>query len=334
MTDSDLKQIASIMDERHYEKGAVIIEEKTKAERFFIIHRGKIEISKRFEGGEKAVLSVQSDGAFFGEMAILDAGRRSATVTAIEPTTVLEIHKEDFDSLLYKAPILAYRILHELSSRLRETGALLVAILTEKNGELYRAYIESLSMVLRTVESRNPLTMGHSRRIADLSLAVGRELRLGEEEMLILELSSLLHDLGMLSISEKLLEQPGPLEPLEYDLIKRHTRSSIELIDSIPLLQKTIPCILHHHEHFDGSGYPDGLAGKDIPLLSRILGVVDAFDSITSDRPGRKGRSPAEAREEIKGCSGTQFDPEVVKAFLKISASLGRAQHPRRRGEP
>ena len=318
MSDFDLRQIAGIITEKSYEKGVVIIEEKTVAERFFIIHKGKIEISKRFEGGDKAVLSIQSDGAFFGEMAILDEGRRSATVTALEPTTVLEIQKNDFDTLLYKAPVLAYQVLRELSSRLRETGALLISILTEKNSQLYRAYIDTMTMVVQAAEDRSAIARGHNRRVTELCMAVGKHMALNEDALLDLELSSLLHDLGMLSIPGTIIEKPGPLSVPEYDTVKQHTLSSIEMIAKIPLLQRIVPYIRHHHEHFDGSGYPDGLAGMDIPILSRILAVVDAYESMIVDRPYHEGYSENNAVDEIRTLSGSQFDPAVTQAFIQV----------------
>ena len=323
MSDFDLRQIAGIVTEKSYEQGAVIIEEKTEAERFFIIHTGKIEISKRFEGGEKAVLSIQSDGAFFGEMAILDEGRRSATVTALVPTTVLEIQKNDFDTLLYKAPVLAYRILRELSARLRETGALLISILTAKNSQLYRAYIDTITMVVQTIAERDCSVRGRNRRVTDLCIALGRHLKLNEDEILQLELSALLHDLGMLAVPESVIGKPGPLSALEYEDIKRHTAASIEMIGSITFLQGVAPYIRHHHERFDGTGYPDGLVGDAIPKISRILAVVDAFESMVAEKPYRERYAQDAALKEIERNSGTQFDPHVVRAFMKTL-------HPRR----
>lgn len=306
------------MTEKHYETGAVIIEEKTEAERFFIIRKGKIEISKRFEGGDKAVLSIQSDGDFFGEMAILDEGRRSATVSALEPTDVLEIHKDDFDALLYKAPVLAYRILRELSSRLRETGALLISLLTEKNKQLYRAYIDTMTMVVQAAEEQGSSVHGHTGRVTELCMLVGKALSLGEDDMLALELSSLLHDLGMLLVPEKVRNKPGPLDEDEYNVVKLHTLRGIRMISRIPLLHRIVPFIRHHHEHFDGSGYPDGLMGRFIPLPSRILAIVDAYVSMMLDRPYRLGHSEESAIAEIMKHSGTQFDPWVSDVFLKV----------------
>lgn len=325
MSDSDLRRIAGIMTEKHYDAGAVIIEEKTEAERFFIIRKGKIEISKCFEGGDKAVLSIQSDGGFFGEMAILDEGRRSATVSAVEPTDVLEIHKDDFDALLYKAPVLAYRILRELSLRLRETGALLISLLNEKNRQLYRAYIDTMNMMIRASEEQGAAAPGHAGRVTELCMLVGKALSLGEDDLLNLELGSLLHDVGMLLVPGKVQDKPGALDADEYNLVKQHTHKGTGMISKIPLLQRIVPFILHHHEHFDGSGYPDGLAGTAIPLPCRILAVVDAYAAIRSDRPYRRGASKESAIAEIRKHAGSQFDPAVSEAFIMVLAACGGA---------
>jgi len=316
MSDSDLRQIADIITERTYAAGEVIIEEKTEAERFFIIITGKIEISKRFEDGEKAVLSIQSDGAFFGEMAILDEGRRSATVTTLEPTRVLMIGKNDFEVLLFKAPVLAYRLLRELSSRLRESGALLIAYLNQRNKQMYRAYIDTMTMIVQSIEERNALTKDHNNRVTGLAMAMGRAMALKEEELFILELSALLHDLGMLTVPEKVLEKALPLSGNELEKVQAHTLESINMITSIPMLQKVIPYIRHHHEHFDGTGYPDGLSGERIPKLSRILAIADAYESMRRDRPYRRHKNEAEALAEIRNLSGSQFDPGIVTIFL------------------
>jgi HD-GYP domain-containing protein (c-di-GMP phosphodiesterase class II) len=318
MSDHDLRQIAEITVAKSYGKNAIIIEEMTEAERFFIIYKGKIEISKRFEGGEKFVLSVQSDGDFFGEMALLDEGRRSATVRALEPTTVLEISRSDFETLLYKAPVLAYRILKELSSRLRETGALLISHLKQSNRQIYRAYIDTMSMIIQVVERRDARVGSRAHRVQALALALGKEMGLSEEELLDLELGSLFHDLGMLTLPDGLLEKPGPLAPEEFDEIKRHVEEGARMIQNVPLIVRAAPLALFHHERFDGSGYPKGLSGSAIPQAGRIIALADAFAAMTRDRPHQEKMSVEAAVREIKEGSGGQFDPDVVAAFLKL----------------
>ncbi len=326
--DHDLRQIAEIMVEKSYRKGAVIIEERTEAERFFIIYRGKIEITKKFESDEEFVLSVQSDGDFFGEMALLDERPRSATARALEPTIVLETTRKNFETLLYKAPMLAYRIMRELSSRLRETGALLVSHLQQRNRQLYHSHIDTIAMVVQAIEKRATETSGRTRRIASLAKAIGREMGLADEQLMVLELGALLHDLGMLAVPEALLAKPGPLAEREYEEVKKHPQVSKEMIEEIPFLQKAAQDVLHHHERYNGGGYPRGLSGTSIPLASRILAVVDAFEAMTRGRPYRNRLSADRAIEEIQKLSGTQFDPDVVKPLeqLRRSESLPDAE--------
>ncbi len=209
MSDYDLQQIAEITEEKTYAKGEAIIEERTSAERFFIIYHGKIEITKQFEDGEQFVLAVHSDGDFFGEMALLDEGPRSATARALEPTTVLEITRRDFDTLLYKAPVLAFHIIRELSSRLRETGALLISLLHRRNRQLYRSYLDTITTIIQAVEKGKSGVSKKSRKIRDVAAAVGQQMKLPEEQMLTLEINSLAAGLGIESFPEPLSPKPG-----------------------------------------------------------------------------------------------------------------------------
>jgi len=211
MSEHDLQQIAEITEEKTYAKGEAIIEERTSAERFFIIYRGKIEITKQFEDGEQFVLAVHSDGDFFGEMALLDEGPRSATARAVEPTTVLEITRSDFETLLYKAPVVAYHIIRELSSRLRETGALLVSLLHRRNRQLYRSYLDTITTIIKAVEEGKPGVAKKSRRIRDVARAIGQKMTLSDEQMLTLEINALAAGLGIEDFPEPLSPKPGAL---------------------------------------------------------------------------------------------------------------------------
>jgi CRP-like cAMP-binding protein len=194
--EQDLREIAGIMVEKSYPATAVIIEELTEAERFFIIHTGKVQITKRFEADADLVLNLLSVGDFFGEMALLDERPRSATARAVEPTDVLEVSREDFDTLLYKAPTLAFRIMKELSSRLRETGALLVSHLHQRNRQLSRARLDTFAMIADASALRDTRTGGRIGRRIRIAKSIGRRMGLQDEEMLNIELGLLLHDLG------------------------------------------------------------------------------------------------------------------------------------------
>jgi len=209
MSEYDLQQIAEITEEKTYEKGEAIIEERTSAERFFIIYRGKIEITKQFEDGEQFVLAVHSDGDFFGEMALLDEGPRSATARATEPTSVLEITRPNFETLLYKAPVVAYHIIRELSSRLRETGALLVSLLHRRNRQLYRSYLDTITTIIQAVETGKSGVPVKSRKTRAVARAIGQRMGLSEEQMLTLEINALAAGLGIEEFPEPLSPKPG-----------------------------------------------------------------------------------------------------------------------------
>ena len=209
MSDYDLQQIAEITEEKTYGKGQAIIEERTSAERFFIIYKGKIEITKQFEDGDEFVLAVHSDGDFFGEMALLDEGPRSATARAVEPTTVLEITRANFETLLYKAPVVAYHIIRELSSRLRETGALLVSLLQRRNRQLHRSYLDTVTTIMQAVGGAKPGAITGSWRIQEVARAIAQQMNLSEEQILTLEINALAAGLGIEGFPEPLSPKPG-----------------------------------------------------------------------------------------------------------------------------
>jgi HD-GYP domain-containing protein (c-di-GMP phosphodiesterase class II) len=211
--------------------------------------------------------------------------------------------------------------MRELSSRLRETGALLVSHLQQRNRQLYRSHIDTISVVVQAIEKRAAQTSGRTRRVASVAKAIGKGMGLEEEQLMVLELSALLHDLGMLAVPESVLAKPGPLAERELGTIRKHPQIGKEMIKDIPFLEKAIPEIFHHHEKFNGTGYPKGLAGTSIPLASRILAVVDAFESMTNGTPYRDQLSVERAIKEIRKEAGSQFDPEVVGALEKLGSA-------------
>jgi HD-GYP domain-containing protein (c-di-GMP phosphodiesterase class II) len=141
---------------------------------------------------------------------------------------------------------------------------------------------------------------------------------LSEEQLFNLEIGSLLHDVGQISVPDAILQKPGPLEEEEFDLVKRHPEDGKEMVEPIPYLEEAIPTILYHHERFDGSGYPQRLKGEQIPLFGRIIAVADVFDALTNDRPHRDRLPAGQAMQLIKEQKGSKFDPAVVDVFLEV----------------
>jgi HD-GYP domain-containing protein (c-di-GMP phosphodiesterase class II) len=178
-----------------------------------------------------------------------------------------------------------------------------------------------MSMVVQAIEKRDNQARGLNRRGTAIVKLVGKEMGLEEEDLLILELSALLHDLGMLTMPDKLLEKPGKLTQVEFEKIKKHAVKSTEMIQGIPFLEKVIPQILYHHEKFDGTGYPEGLSGAQIPQASRIIAAVDALEAMTRGRSYKEQLDSKKAVAELQKGASTQFDPEVVAALVKLQES-------------
>jgi HD-GYP domain-containing protein (c-di-GMP phosphodiesterase class II) len=143
-------------------------------------------------------------------------------------------------------------------------------------------------------------------------------MRIPLKEQRSIEYAALLHDAGRLGIPEAILRKPAKLDPAEFDLVKEHTVKGAHLLQPLEILEPAIPIILHHHERYDGTGYPKGLKGDEIPMGARILAVANAFEAMVTGRPYRKAMSVEEAAKEIASHAGTQFDPHVVEAFLKV----------------
>lgn len=171
-------------------------------------------------------------------------------------------------------------------------------------------------------------TTEHAVMVAHLSRLIGVELGLGEEQVETLVLGALLHDLGKLGVSDAVLEKPGPLTEEEWAVVKRHPDIGARMIEPLEVLAGVIPVVRHHHEGYDGDGYPDGLEGEEIPLAARIVTAADAYDVMQRGRPHQRRRTQAEAFEELSSKAGTQFDPRVVEALIRLVEAT-RLQKPR-----
>ncbi len=185
--------------------------------------------------------------------------------------------------------------------------------------ETYRATLETLGAAL---DSRDVGTEAHSRRVHGYALATARAHGLGEDGLVDLAHGVLLHDIGKIGIPDQILLKPGPLTPEEWVVMRRHPEIGKRLIENIPFLRGAVPIVYCHHERWDGSGYPQGLRGENIPLGARIFSVVDAFDAMTYDRPYSKAISFEAAKTEIRRCAGGHFDPGVVASFLRVPDAL------------
>ena len=188
------------------------------------------------------------------------------------------------------------------------------------------AYLAMLTVLANAIEARNAYASGHTRRVGAFAQAAARRLGLGEPDLQAVALGSVLHDIGEIGVPDGVLTKPGPLTPEEEQQVMRHPSIGARLLRSVPALQHLVPFVLHHHERYDGTGYPDGLRGVDIPLAARILAVADTFAACTSSRPYRLRMSTAQALEVLKSAAGSQLDPRVVSAFVDLTPELSSRQ--------
>lgn len=204
---------------------------------------------------------------------------------------------------------------------LLETLAANAAVAIE-NGHLYeqirRNFLATISALAEAVDAKDPYTRGHSDRVTKYAICLAEEMGLDPNQIEAIQISSILHDIGKIGVSEKILLKPAKLTEKEYALVKEHSTIGAKILEPVKFPWPVIPLVLHHHERYNGRGYPQGLKDKEIPLGARILAVVDAYDAMMTDRPYRRALSRVETVAELVKNSGTQFDPKLVEAFLKI----------------
>jgi ribonuclease P protein subunit RPR2 len=188
----------------------------------------------------------------------------------------------------------------------------------ERRHELRQSYMATVRALCNAVEARDAYTGKHAERVAAYGLAIARAAGLALAEDPQIEFGFLLHDIGKVAIPDAILYKPEPLSPEERQLMSRHPVIGWEILRDIEFLGEAKLVVRSHHERWDGTGYPDGLAGEAIPLAARVFAVADTFDALTTDRPYRPASPIAEARELIEAGSGTQFDPAVVGAFARV----------------
>lgn len=190
--------------------------------------------------------------------------------------------------------------------------------LHDKNEELERAYLDTIGILRQTVEAKDPYTRGHSDRVSEYSVLIGKKLGLDEKTLHILKIGGLFHDIGKIGIPDSILLKESKLSDEEYSQIKNHPMIGVHMLGDAAIFTDILPIVKHHHERYDGRGYPSQLVGEDIPYVARIAAVADTFDAMTSKRSYRDSLPIDVVRAEIERCSGTQFDSNIAKVFLDI----------------
>jgi len=196
-----------------------------------------------------------------------------------------------------------------------QIGGLLAAFEHEERAQ--RVYRETLASLSNALEAKDAVTSKHTEEVVRLAVAVGAELELDLEAVRDLELGAVLHDIGKVRVPEAILNKPGPLTDAEWKVMRTHPEVGERILQPIQSLQAILPIVRHHHERWDGNGYPDRLVGRAIPVGARIVAVCDAFRAMTEDRPYRASLGEAEALSELERCASSQFDPDCVEALVR-----------------
>jgi putative nucleotidyltransferase with HDIG domain len=184
--------------------------------------------------------------------------------------------------------------------------------------DLEESYVSTIKVLAAAIDARDPYTHGHSARVSQLSLKIGADIGLSKKELEDLEAACLFHDVGKIKIPDSILRKTSILDQSELEEMMQHVEYGAEILSKAPSLHKYIPAVRHHHEWYNGKGYPDRLREDNIPLFASIISIADAFDAMTSNRPYRYALSEMEAVRELIDLSGKQFNPHLVKVFMRI----------------
>jgi len=188
--------------------------------------------------------------------------------------------------------------------------------------QLEQSYDDTLEALGGALDLKDAETEGHCKRVTAFTIAIAKAMKVPQQQLPVIARAAFLHDIGKMAIPDSVLRKPGPLNEDEKKIMRTHCDVGYNMVTRIPFLREAAQIVLAHQEYFDGTGYPRGLKGEQIPLGARIFAVADALDAMVSDRPYRKALSIQYARDEINRCSGTQFDPRVVDVFLSLPDTL------------
>jgi len=315
---------------RRLDAGEVVFEEGDLGESLFVVREGMLKVV-RPALGQSLVLDRLGPGRAFGEVAVLNETPRLASVISVEPSQVVEIAKADLDEVLEANPLAVRLMLGSLArsltlakEELARHNNRLEHEVRRRTADLHESQLEVVRRLGRAAESRDYGTGLHITRMSRIAHLIARAARMDPDECELLLHAAPMHDIGKIGIPDAILLKPGPLDPDEWEEMKRHTTIGAELLagSHSPVVQLGEVIALTHHERWDGSGYPHGLAGDATPLVGRISAIADVFDALISERPYKDAWDHQSAANEISSQAGRQFDPELVDLFLGLQPAL------------
>jgi HD-GYP domain-containing protein (c-di-GMP phosphodiesterase class II) len=317
---------------RRYAAGETVFEEGAPGDCMHLVRSGALEVW-RTEGVERYVLARLGPGHAFGELAVLDRTPRTATVVAVEESETVRIGAEDLDGVLAAHPEAVRRMLGVLARLLIEEKELVIRDnwmlerrVRERTQDLRNSQLEIVHRLGQVAESRDPDTGRHITRMSRVCARLGEAIGLPPEECDLILHAAPMHDIGKVGVPDSILYKAGPLDAGELERMRLHPTVGAEILaDSrSPIVQLAETIALTHHERWDGSGYPRGLAGEEIPLVGRICAVGDVFDALISARPYKRAWPIDEALAELERQAGVLLDPDLVAALVRVRADLPR----------
>jgi putative two-component system response regulator len=336
LPDSALDTLAERAVPRRYAAGETVFEEGSPGDCVHLVRSGALEV-RRTEGVERYVLARLVPGHAFGELAVLDRTPRTATVVAVEDSETVRIAAEDLDGVLARHPesvrrmlgVLA-RLLIEEKERVIRDNWMLERRVRERTQDLRNSQLEIVHRLGQVAESRDPETGRHITRMSRVCAHLGKAIGLLPDECEVLLHAAPMHDIGKVGVPDSILHKAGPLDAGEQERMRLHTTVGAEILSGSrsPIVQMAETIALTHHERWDGSGYPRGLRGEEIPLVGRICAVGDVFDALISARPYKRAWSIDEALDELRNQAGVLLDPDLVAALVRVRDDLPRLIDP------
>jgi putative two-component system response regulator len=330
LPDAALADLAGRATRRRFRAGDVVFNEGDAGNSLHVVRRGHLKVVRPTHD-DRLVLDRVEPGEAFGELAVLNSAPRTASVIAIEDCETLEISKADFERVLDENPEAARRMLAKLASSLTmakeqvaRQNSLLEGTVRQRTADLRESQLEVVRRLSQAAESRDHDTGVHitrmSRLCGHLALASGAAQVLAD----MLLAAAPMHDVGKIGIPDHILLKPGSLDSEEWEIMRSHSAIGAELLagSRSPVVQMGELIALTHHERWDGSGYPRGLKGDEIPFVARVTAICDVFDALISERSYKDAWPLERARAEVERQAGTHFDPELVATFMRIYPEL------------
>ncbi len=318
------RELATRARRRAYGAGEVVFREGGPGQSLHIVARGVLSVV-RPSRDPGLVLQRLTAGDHFGEVGVLNSARRLASVVAVEPSQTIEVHKHDLDRVLEGDPRAMRQMLGSLAlsltlakEELARHNSRLEHKVAERTADLRESQLELVRRLSHAAESRDDNTGIHITRMSRMCQQLALDAGLSSDEAERLLQASSMHDIGKIAIPDSVLLKAGPLDEAEWEIMKTHTVVGAQLLSGSrsPTIRMAEVIARTHHEKWDGTGYPDGLAGDDIPLVSRICAVCDVFDALVSDRPYKHAWPVDVALAEIERLSGTHIDPALARLFI------------------